>query len=272
MDSIFEIKKLKCGYNPDKTVLEVSDIQIPKGQLIFVVGVSGGGKSTLLETLGLMNNTIQEGSEFYFNDTKHGVIPMQDIWSKSDATLDEFRKKHFSFIFQKTNLMPNFSCGENMVLPAIFKGQSFEQAKSKVLDYMNLLDLREEIFEDDITEISGGQQQRLAFIRAMVADFSILFADEPTGNLDQRTARKLMTFLKDFLKRENKTGIVVSHDLKLAEDFADMIIPIETEGEGDSKKGFVKESSIFRKSLHNEWQIDNSPYNQIESTLKALLI
>ena len=228
---VFKIRNLNCQYIPDQPVLEIDDLEIYGGKLLFVIGKSGIGKSTLIETLGLMNNTIGTGGnlQFDFYPTEDSsAIDLKSSWQMPNQELSEFRKQYFSFIFQNTNLMPNFTAGENMMMSLLINGYTVARAETKVRRIMQRLSLDEEVFEKKITELSGGQRQRLAFVRAVTAEFKVLFGDEPTGNLDENTARELMAVLKELIQEEGKTGIIVSHDLKLAEQFADVILPITT--------------------------------------------
>ncbi len=227
----------------------------------------------MLEALGLMNNTILEASNVSFQSPDENRVALDKLWDAADVEIDSFRKRHYSFIFQKTNLMPNFTCGENMVLPALFKGQSYENVREKVFDYMAKLGLDSAIFNKKISNISGGQRQRLAFIRAMVADFTILFGDEPTGNLDPGTARTVMTVLKSHLKTHGKTGIVVSHDIGLATEFADMVIPITMHGKGEERIGVVKNENLLYRKNEESWADKHSIYDKakMENHLKQLI-
>ncbi len=227
-EPILRVRNLSCAYNSGDVVLTVNDLDLPSGQLIFVIGKSGIGKSTFIETLGVMNDTIvpHAGCTLSLRAEDGQVIEFKDCWRWSNEQLASFRRAHFSFIFQNTNLMPGFSSGENMAVSLLIKGHSFQDAKAEVLSMMKRLLLPENLFDKRVTEISGGQRQRLAFVRAITSDYSILFGDEPTGNLDTTTSVELMTVLKESIQQRAKTAVLVSHDLKLAERFADMIVPI----------------------------------------------
>lgn len=205
-------------------------LDIPRGKMIFIVGVSGGGKSTLIETLGLMNHTTRYeglGGQVRYFPAAEPPTDLLALWSDGDdATLSGFRQRHFSFIFQQTNLMPNFSSGDNMLITALFAGQDRQTAERKVRRLMADIDLPGRAFDAPIQELSGGQRQRLAFIRALVADFEVLFGDEPTGNLDNATARECFHLLRGEIAQSRRTAVIVSHDLAIAAEFADLIIPI----------------------------------------------
>jgi len=264
-DPVFKIKYLKCAYIPNNPVMEIEDLVIPRGKLLFVIGKSGIGKSTFIETLGLMNNTIASDDQtsilFYPADGSE-QMELKDSWSMPNEKLAAFRKNHFSFIFQNTNLMPNFSSGENMMMSLLINGKSREEAKAAVLRVMNRLSLPEEVFDKRITALSGGQRQRLAFVRAVTANFTVLFGDEPTGNLDENTADELMTILKQLIQEESKTCVIVSHDLKLTQNFADIVIPITLNPINGI--GEIKPSNIVRRDAGN-WTKNNG--QQIENPM-----
>lgn len=239
MKKLFEIENLKCSYDRNycegvsKVVLEIRDLVLPKGEKIFIVGESGIGKSTILEVLGLMNNTIvpQGDTKFCFFEEDDKVVDLMALWNKnSDEDLSEFRLKHFNFIFQSTNLMRNFTAYENIALTRMLQGYSQADSFAKAAQVLEELGLGH-IAEDRMAqELSGGQQQRLAFARAILPDFTVLFGDEPTGNLDSDNAVKAMELLSSKLnKLEGSSAIIVSHDMHLSATFADMIIKIRKE-------------------------------------------
>lgn len=226
---LYEIRDLQCAYQPGQVVLDIPSLDIEREQLVFVVGVSGGGKSTLLETLGLMNHTTahapDKGSVRFF-PAREAALPLLDLWAAGDAARSAFRRHYLSFIFQHTNLMPNFSAGENMMAAALLAGLSVAEAAEKVQALMEQIGLPAAVFSRSVRELSGGQRQRLAFIRALIADYELLFGDEPTGNLDARTADVCMQLLRSHLQASRKTAIIVTHDLRMACRYADTIIPI----------------------------------------------
>lgn len=238
MKRLYEIENLRCSYDKNyvegvsKVVLEIRNLSLPKGKKIFIVGESGIGKSTILEVLGLMNNTIVSGqdSRFTFYD-EEGEVNLLNLWDKgNDVLLSAFRLKHFNFIFQSTNLMRNFSAYENVALTRMLQGYSREEAFAKASKVLADLGL-EHIDENRMTqELSGGQQQRLAFARAILPDFTVLFGDEPTGNLDSDNAVRAMELLASKLNElKDSSAIIVSHDMPLAISFADIIIKIRKE-------------------------------------------
>lgn len=281
MNYIFDIKNLKCAYQPDKIVLDVKLLQIPFGKIVFVVGESGVGKSTILETLGLMNNTILKNNETVLdycatpNSEKVNVLKLWD--QKGDKRISEFRLNNFSFIFQQTNLMRNFTAFENIAITRMLQGKTRGDSMKKTKDVLLALGLEQIDFKREVNELSGGQQQRLAFARAIVPDFSVLFGDEPTGNLDPVTAEKVMSILKKQLKSDssdhkNATAIIVSHSIDLAVEFGDIIIKIHSisrENDAFRSYGLIDSNSIYEKR-NNMWYSQNKEYseNELQSALK----
>lgn len=234
---LYEIKKLQCTYDKhyvegvSKVVLNIEHLVIPRGKKIFIVGESGIGKSTILEVLGMMNNTIIPNNETHFHFYQEGnySTDLLAMWNNNDDDeLSDFRRKHFNFIFQSTNLMRNFSAYENISITRMLQGYSQEEAFAKAHQVMADLGL-DHIDETRMAqELSGGQQQRLAFARAIIPDFTVLFGDEPTGNLDADNARKAMELLSNKLNEmQGSSAIIVSHDMRLSIDFADVIIKIK---------------------------------------------
>lgn len=236
MVKLFEIENLRCSYDKhyreeqSRVVLEIEHLTIPRGKKIFIVGESGIGKSTILETLGMMNNTIVPGdpTRFVFYETEEKELDLKNLWKKRDRILSDFRLKHYSFIFQSTNLMKNFTAFENIAFTRMLQGFSkfscFQRTK-KVLEDLGLDHIDQQRMAQ---ELSGGQQQRLAFARAIIPDFTVLFGDEPTGNLDAENAVRVMEILTEKLnEHEGASAIIVSHDMHLAVSFADVIVKIK---------------------------------------------
>ncbi len=265
---IYDISNLECQYIPGTTVLKIPSLKIPKGKLVFVLGVSGIGKSTFIETLGLMNRTIHVTPEtsIKFNNGSE-LEEIKNIWGRDNKALSKFRNDHFSFIFQNTNLMPNFSAGENMCISMLIEGRKLTEVKEKVIEVMGKLNLDPELYDRKIQELSGGQRQRLAFVRAIIAGFNVLFGDEPTGNLDRDTGHKLMRTLKANLAEYNRTGIIVSHDIDLALSFADIILLLSKTGEGDNVHGTFDEK-LYLVRNGDEWQRKDG--EKLENPLKLV--
>lgn len=247
---LFSISNLLCAYDrfPENKVLSIDHLEIPKGKLVFLLGASGCGKSTLLETLGLMNNTVASGKIILDVEDTDRNINLPDLWSDANATLlTEVRKKYYSFIFQNTNLMENFTAYENVCLSGMIKKNI---SQSEVIDSARILMEKIKLPESEVNlqtlavNLSGGQRQRLAFARALNNDATILFGDEPTGNLDEANANELFEIIRSNLNK-NLSAIVVSHDINLAVKYADQIIVI-TKDQGKDY-GEVKAENIFNR-------------------------
>lgn len=285
MKKLFEIANLKCSYDRDyrdgvsKVVLEIKNLVLPKGRKIFIVGESGIGKSTILEVLGLMNNTVvpHVDSKFLFYDNEENPVDLLGLWARNDDDeLSEFRLRHFNFIFQSTNLMRNFTAYENIALTRMLQGYSRKDAYAKAFQVLSDLGLGH-ISEDRMAnELSGGQQQRLAFARAILPDFSVLFGDEPTGNLDSDNAVKAMELLSGKLNElEGSSAVIVSHDMHLAVTFADVIIKIRKETRSVSEVadevsyyGLIDEKCVYVPSQdRHEWSNGCETYKSADFEL-----
>lgn len=285
MEKLFEIEKLRCSYDKcyeegkSKVVLEIDKLDIERGKKVFIVGESGIGKSTILETLGMMNNTIvpDADAKFVFNAGGE-VTDLKSLWQNSDKELSAFRLKHFSFIFQSTNLMRNFTAYENIALTRMLQGYSREESFARATEVLEELGLQH-INEERMTqELSGGQQQRLAFARAILPDFTILFGDEPTGNLDSDNAVKAMEILTNRLSRlDGGSAIIVSHDMHLAVTFADVIVKIRKEArprKSDQDEeiyyGVIDNKCVFTTNAEGLWTngVDEYSAEDFEKYLK----
>ena len=254
---IYNIKNLSCSYSTSvRPVLEIEQLQIENGERVFFIGPSGVGKSTILESLGLMNNTIQADSNSVFDFLGESFI---DIWDKGEAELKKKRNENFSFIFQDNNLFGSMTGYQNIISGAIINGEheiSSLKRKAAIIVGELLSDLNIKNGEDfNILEMSGGQKQRVAFARAIIANKEILFADEPTGNLDWYNAEKLMIYLDEKLGSD-KTAIIVTHDIELALKFATKIVLIDKKCElingEENYYGIINTNSIYSKN-DNTW-------------------
>ena len=205
--NLIEIKKLKKEFKNNNLVVKVLNnvnINIESGKLVALVGPSGSGKSTLLHLLALLDEPTK-GNIFLFGNSTANI---------SEDKKNKIIKDYISIIFQNNNLLSDFTALENVAIPLIIRNQNYknsiEKAK-KVLAKVNLSH-RLNYFPSDL---SGGEQQRVAIARSLAADTKIILADEPTGNLDYKTSNEVFSyFLK--LKEKNKTILIATHNRELA--------------------------------------------------------
>lgn len=190
------------------------DFTINKGEFCSIVGTSGSGKSTLLNMLA----GLEKPSKGQI------IIGGQHIEKLNENQLVKFRREHVGFIFQSFNLLPTMNALENVALPLTFRGVPKKIRLAKAAKMLSLVGLKKQIFHKP-TQMSGGQQQRVGVARALVVKPDIIFADEPTGNLDSNTSAEVMELMKKIVREQNLTLIMVTHDNHLA-SFADRIFHI----------------------------------------------
>lgn len=186
-------------------VLKGIDLEIPKGEIVSIVGASGAGKTTLMHILG----TLDKADQGFIN------INSVDVNKLSDKKLSEFRNKHIGFVFQFHHLLPEFTAFENICIPAYIGGYSKKNAGDKamkLLEFMNLTDRK----DHKPSELSGGEQQRVAVARALINEPSVVLADEPSGNLDSASAKELHRLFFTLRDKFNQTFIIVTHNEELA--------------------------------------------------------
>lgn len=187
-------------------VLHSINFEVKRGEMVALLGSSGSGKSTLLNLMaGLMKPT--EGSIY---------IADQDIVKLNENSLAEFRRKHIGFIFQAYELIANLTVRENVELPLIFQGVRPTERKQKAMRLLEQVGIpdKAELFT---SQLSGGQQQRVSIARSLITEPSVIFADEPTGNLDTRTEEEIIAILKNLNETVDTTFIIVTHEMEVAE-------------------------------------------------------
>ncbi len=201
---VIEIKNLKKNYGPLE-VLKGVDLSIQKGEVVSIVGASGAGKSTLLQILGTLDRPDS------------GIITFdgQDIFKLNASNLNKFRNQKIGFVFQFHNLLPEFTALENVMMPALIAGTPQSDAKKRALDLMTLLNV-ETRHHHSPSELSGGEQQRMAVARALMNNPAIILADEPSGNLDSHHAEELHQLFFQLRTQMQQTFVIVTHNEKLA--------------------------------------------------------
>lgn len=186
-------------------VLRGIDFEVEKGELVAVMGASGAGKSTLLQILGTLLTPDAGSLE----------IDGRDVLSLSGNSLAAFRNSRIGFVFQAHRLLPEFTAVENVMIPALIGGASISAARSRAASLLESVGLGARIGHKP-SELSGGEQQRVAIARALINTPAILFADEPTGNLDTRTKEEIHRLLLQVKNEMGQTVVIVTHDPALA--------------------------------------------------------
>jgi len=189
----------------DLRVLNGVDLTVKQGEIVSIVGSSGAGKTTLLQILGTLE-TPQSGIL-----TIDGINPFE----LSQKKLAAFRNQHIGFIFQFHQLLPEFTAIENAILPALIKGTSVAEVKKNALEIFELLGVQHRA-EHKPSELSGGEQQRVAVARSLINRPKVIFADEPSGNLDSKNSEELHRLFFDLRDRFNQTFVIVTHNELLA--------------------------------------------------------
>lgn len=186
-------------------VLKGVDVKIAKGEIVAIVGPSGSGKSTLLHILGTLDEPAQ------------GEILLQNkrIHDLKGRPLASFRNRHIGFVFQFHHLLPEFSALENVCIPGWIAGRRKKEVEDQALELLNVLGVGHRV-DNKPGALSGGEQQRVAVARALVNKPDIVFADEPTGNLDTANAKELHRLFFDLRDRFSQTFLIVTHNEELA--------------------------------------------------------
>lgn len=211
---ILKGKQLTKSYG-DLKVLKGIDIEIEKGEIVSIVGASGAGKSTLLHILGTLDDS----------DAGELLIKGENITSLNNNQIARFRNQNIGFVFQFHNLLPEFSAMENICIPGYISKKNSKDVEAKALELMKLLGIDERM-NNKPSELSGGEQQRASVARALINDPEIVFADEPSGNLDSKNADELHELFFKLRKELNQTFVIVTHNEHLAQ-MADRILEIK---------------------------------------------
>ena len=205
---MIEISNLEKTFG-DLKVLKDINLMFNKGEIVSIVGKSGAGKTTLLQILGTLEKPTK-GIVLYDN---------KDVFQLSETNLSNFRNKHIGFVFQFHNLLPEFTAIENVCMPALIGKMSDKLAIEKGEYILELLGLSNRLNHKP-SELSGGEQQRVSVARALINDPKIILADEPSGNLDTKTANELHELFFRLRELNKQTFVIVTHNTKLA-DLAD---------------------------------------------------
>jgi len=221
------LAKVYCRGNVEVHALRGVSLKVNRGEFLSIVGPSGSGKTTLMDILGCLSRPT---SGTYY-------LEGHDVSKLSDDELSDIRKKKIGFVFQTFNLIPRMNAISNVELPLLYSGVGEEERRRKAMNALEIVGLEKRAYHDP-NELSGGEQQRVAIARALINNPSLIFADEPTGNLDSKTGKEIMALFEK-LHQEGKTVIMVTHDANVA-DYAQRSIKI--------KDGKIEEEKVRKKS------------------------
>ena len=232
-DILIRTKNLSKYYAVgDETIKALDDVnlEIERGQIVAILGTSGSGKSTLLNMLAGLERPTK-------GEVQIGKFRIDEL---TEAQLTKFRQRYTGFIFQAYNLLPTLTALENVAFPLCFRGVDKQTREKKAFEMLKLVGI-EKRYKHKPAEMSGGQQQRVGIARALVTDPSIIFAYEPTGNLDSHTTQEVMELIRNIVDTRHNTVIMVTHDKSVAE-YADIIVNI-SDGKVVSKE--------YRRNMEN---------------------
>ena len=193
----------------DLEVLRGVSLEVKEGEIVSIVGASGAGKTTLLQIMGTL--LAADGGEVEIAGVK--------VFGLNEKRTAEFRNRHIGFVFQFHNLLPEFSALENVMMPALIGGAKRKEAQQRAAELLEAVGLTNRA-DHKPAQLSGGEQQRVAIARALINRPSVIFADEPTGNLDTHNRDEIQRLLFDVREKFGQTIVMVTHDEKLA-DMAD---------------------------------------------------
>ncbi|MBW6482416.1 MAG: ABC transporter ATP-binding protein [Vicingaceae bacterium] len=201
---MIKVEEVHKSYG-DLEVLKGVNLEIKEGEIVSIVGSSGAGKSTLLQLIGTLDKP--KSGQILINNTNTSVL--------KDAKLSLFRNKHIGFVFQFHHLLPEFTALENVCIPAYIQHIKKEEAEKRGIELLTSLGLQERMHHKP-SELSGGEQQRVAVCRALMNKPAVILADEPSGNLDSTSAKELHQLFFDLRAKTNQTFVIVTHNEELA--------------------------------------------------------
>lgn len=256
---VIEVRDLWKEYPAgDETVVALRDItlNIHRGEICCIFGPSGSGKSTLLNQLSGLEKPTR-------GEVLIGGVPISRL---SETQLTNFRQRHLGFVFQSYNLLPNLTATENVALPLMFRGVPKPQREQAARELLARVGLSHRLNHFP-SQMSGGQQQRVGIARAFVAKPKVIFADEPTGNLDSSTTRQVLYRMLTMAKENNITFVMVTHERDLA-DVADRVITIrdgmvESNILLDEQEKAKKQAELFKDILESKQEAPPEPQTTV---------
>ncbi len=224
--NIIEAYNLKKAYHDGTDTVALRDVtfNVRKGEFMAIMGPSGSGKSTLLHLLGLLD--VPTAGKYIFNG--------KNVSSFTSDELADLRNREVGFVFQSFNLLPRTSVLDNVKLPLLYSKVPESQWETKARDAVESVGLGHRMFHES-SELSGGEKQRVAIARSFVTDPEIIFADEPTGNLDSKSGKNVMAIIQHLNEERGKTIILITHETSTAEHAERIIHLMDGEIESDKK-------------------------------------
>ncbi len=203
-NNLIVAKNIQKKYG-DLEILKGVDLEIKQGEIVSIVGSSGAGKTTLLTILGTLDRP----------NTGEVTINNENIFSYNDKKLAAFRNSNIGFVFQFHQLLPEFTALENVIIPALIGKQNKKAAEKRAMELLELFNLKDRLNHKP-NALSGGEQQRVAVARALINNPKVVFADEPSGNLDSKNAQELHRLFFKLRDTLNQTFVIVTHNNELA--------------------------------------------------------
>lgn len=227
--NIIEVNKLRKSYKDGADTVALKDVtfNVRKGEFVAIMGPSGSGKSTLLHLLGLLD--VPTSGKYIFNN--------KNVSTYSSDELADIRNREIGFVFQAFNLLPRTSVLDNVRLPLYYSRFPESEWESKSKEAVESVGLGHRMYHQS-SELSGGERQRVAIARALVTDPEIIFADEPTGNLDSKSGKNVMSIIQHLNEEHGKTIVLITHEISTAEH-SERIIHL-LDGQIDSDKPVKK--------------------------------
>lgn len=230
-----KLEKIYTDDGVDTLALSGVDLRINEGEFVSIVGPSGSGKSTLMQVLGYLDRPT--GGKFFFEG--------KELESYSDDELAKIRNEKIGFVFQAFNLLPRLSVLENVALPLMYRGVSIRERNKRAKELIHLVGLDDRA-DFHTSKLSGGQKQRVAIARALVNDPKIIFADEPTGNLDSKSGGMILEFLQE-LNDKGHTLVVVTHESYVAQAGSRILHIVD--GKIDKDEGVEKRRIVSKEGF-----------------------
>ncbi len=224
--NIIEVQNLRKSYHDGTDTIALRDVsfEVRKGEFLAIMGPSGSGKSTLLHLLGLLD--IPTGGKYIFNGKNTSLYTSNE--------LADLRNRELGFVFQSFNLLPRTTVLDNVKLPLLYSKLNESEWESKAKEAVESVGLGHRMLHES-SELSGGEKQRVAIARALVTDPEIIFADEPTGNLDSKSGKNVMAIIQHLNEEHGKTIVLITHETSTAEHAERIIHLIDGQIDRDVK-------------------------------------